>query len=215
MLLPLSLLLAVGCAAAEPHLVLTFPQPPTQAVKPGGTALIPLRLANDGDAPYELSFLDCKASGFLSVSTPALTVVDNPCPNDEPRKVSILPGRALELLVRLKAARAAPPGRLPFQLTLTTAYPPVDSEPAALTIAGRRPRPESPTPPQTLSQLKPRAPTDAARASQQHYLSGMIYFQKGDYLKARLEWKLALTLDPSNADAQAGLDRLDKLSLDR
>ncbi len=52
---------------------------------------------------------------------------------------------------------------------------------------------------------------DARRSSQQHYLSGVIYFQKGDYVKARDEWTLALQLDPGNSDAKAGLDRIEKL----
>jgi Tfp pilus assembly protein PilF len=52
---------------------------------------------------------------------------------------------------------------------------------------------------------------DARRSSQQHYLSGVIYFQKGDYVKARDEWTLALQLDPGNSDAKAGLERIEKL----
>lgn len=56
------------------------------------------------------------------------------------------------------------------------------------------------------------AVSDSARhSSQQHYLSGVIYFQKGDYNKARDEWILAKQLDPGNSDAQAGIDRIDKL----
>ncbi|MBI5631045.1 MAG: hypothetical protein HY921_09190 [Elusimicrobia bacterium] len=52
---------------------------------------------------------------------------------------------------------------------------------------------------------------DAKRSSQQHYLSGVIFFQKGDYDKARDEWGLAKQLDPSNSDAQAGLERIEKV----
>ncbi|MBI5623123.1 MAG: hypothetical protein HY924_05025 [Elusimicrobia bacterium] len=52
---------------------------------------------------------------------------------------------------------------------------------------------------------------DARRSSQQHYLSGVIYFQKGDYVKARDEWTLSLQLDPGNSDAKAGLERIEKL----
>ncbi|MFA6316978.1 MAG: radical SAM protein, partial [Elusimicrobiota bacterium] len=47
------------------------------------------------------------------------------------------------------------------------------------------------------------------RQSNQRYLSGVLYFQKGDYVKARDEWRLALRLDPGNADAQSGLKRID------
>lgn len=44
--------------------------------------------------------------------------------------------------------------------------------------------------------------------SQQRYLTGLVLFQKGDVEGARREWLLAKKLDPANADAQAGLDRL-------
>ncbi len=46
------------------------------------------------------------------------------------------------------------------------------------------------------------------RQSQQYYLSGMIYYDKGDLEKARNEWTHALQLDPSNSDAKAGLERV-------
>jgi hypothetical protein len=49
------------------------------------------------------------------------------------------------------------------------------------------------------------------RAAQQHYLSGVISYQKGDYAKARDEWSLALRIDPDNVDAAAGLARVDRL----
>jgi tetratricopeptide (TPR) repeat protein len=49
------------------------------------------------------------------------------------------------------------------------------------------------------------------RRSQQHYLSGLIYYQKGDYHKARDEWSTALRIDPDNVDAAAGLARVDRL----
>lgn len=52
---------------------------------------------------------------------------------------------------------------------------------------------------------------DSKRSSQQHYLSGVIFFQKGDYEKARDEWNLAKQLDPGNSDAQAGLERIERL----
>lgn len=50
----------------------------------------------------------------------------------------------------------------------------------------------------------------AAQDSQQHYLTGIILFQKGDVEGARREWLLAKKLDPKNSDAQAGLERLDR-----
>jgi len=50
------------------------------------------------------------------------------------------------------------------------------------------------------------------RPAQLHYLSGLKYFQNGDYEKARGEWKAALELDPSNADSAAGLERIDRIT---
>lgn len=56
---------------------------------------------------------------------------------------------------------------------------------------------------------------DGSREAQQHYLEGVIYFQKGDYDKARASWRLALALAPKGSDAasdaQAGLRKLDQL----
>ena len=43
------------------------------------------------------------------------------------------------------------------------------------------------------------------------YLEGVIYFQKGDYEKARDKWLHAKQLDPSNSDAAAGLEKIEKL----
>jgi tetratricopeptide (TPR) repeat protein len=52
---------------------------------------------------------------------------------------------------------------------------------------------------------------DARVQSEQAYLNGVLYFQKGDYALARKEWTRALKLDPSSDDAKAGLSMLDKL----
>ncbi|MCX5795719.1 MAG: tetratricopeptide repeat protein [Elusimicrobia bacterium] len=49
------------------------------------------------------------------------------------------------------------------------------------------------------------------RQSQQYYLSGIIYYDKGDFEKARNEWTHALQLDPANPDAKAGLERINNL----
>lgn len=58
-------------------------------------------------------------------------------------------------------------------------------------------------------------PTQSAesnkQASQQAYLEGVIYYQKGDYEKARDKWLHAKQLDPSNSDAIAGLEKIEKL----
>lgn len=52
----------------------------------------------------------------------------------------------------------------------------------------------------------------AGRESQQRFLNGIIYYQKGESEKARKEWLQAVKLDPSNADARAALAKLDSLS---
>ena len=52
---------------------------------------------------------------------------------------------------------------------------------------------------------------DARKSSGQHYLSGMIFYQKGDLEKAKDEWSLSLQLDPGNSDAKAGLERIEKM----
>ncbi len=62
---------------------------------------------------------------------------------------------------------------------------------------------------------KPKSPEQASvsaaaaqRSSQQHYLSGVVYYQKGDIRKAAEEWGLSLQLDPSNVDAAAGIEKV-------
>ena len=52
---------------------------------------------------------------------------------------------------------------------------------------------------------------DKASESQQAYLAGLNAFQKSDYELARERWEKALALDPKNGDAQAGIQRVDKL----
>ncbi|MBI3564689.1 MAG: tetratricopeptide repeat protein [Elusimicrobia bacterium] len=54
-------------------------------------------------------------------------------------------------------------------------------------------------------------PESAKQQSGQAYLAGMIYFQQGNYEKAREEFMRAKQLDPSNADAVSGLERIEKL----
>jgi tetratricopeptide (TPR) repeat protein len=55
-------------------------------------------------------------------------------------------------------------------------------------------------------------PSDNAKQqSQQAYLEGVIYYEKGDYEKARDKWLHAKQLDPSNIDAAGGLEKIEKL----
>jgi tetratricopeptide (TPR) repeat protein len=51
----------------------------------------------------------------------------------------------------------------------------------------------------------------AKQQSGQAYLAGMIFFQQSNYEKAREEFMRAKQLDPSNADAISGLERIEKL----
>lgn len=55
------------------------------------------------------------------------------------------------------------------------------------------------------------APAAALPPSQRHYLDGMKYFQNADYERARDEWRAALKLDPANAEAAAGLRRVQQV----
>lgn len=69
-----------------------------------------------------------------------------------------------------------------------------------------------PARPAPAPKAAPRSASSDFQSSQQRYLEGMIHFQKGAYEKARAAWLLAVKLDPSNADAKAGLAKLDSLS---
>ena len=55
----------------------------------------------------------------------------------------------------------------------------------------------------------------AAERAQQAYLEGVVYYQKGDYIKASQAWKkcaeLAVPGSDGADDCRAGLERLDKL----
>lgn len=59
---------------------------------------------------------------------------------------------------------------------------------------------------------KPQGVSEENRlASQQHYLEGLKYFQNSNYEKARDEWTIARQLDSGNADAAAGLKRIEQI----
>ena len=51
-------------------------------------------------------------------------------------------------------------------------------------------------------------------ASNDHYLKGLKYYDAGVYEQADAEWKIALQLDPDNADAKNGLQRVTNLFAD-
>jgi len=50
---------------------------------------------------------------------------------------------------------------------------------------------------------------ESRRQAVKHWHSGIIYFQAGEYDKARDEWLLCGQFDPKNVDCQAGLTRID------
>ncbi|MCX5785906.1 MAG: hypothetical protein NTX59_09475 [Elusimicrobia bacterium] len=63
-----------------------------------------------------------------------------------------------------------------------------------------------------LVSLSPKAGTGVkVPPAQQHYLEGLKYLQNADYKKAREELTIAKKLDPSNADAEAGLKRINQI----
>ncbi|MEK7721040.1 MAG: hypothetical protein AAB359_01470 [Elusimicrobiota bacterium] len=59
---------------------------------------------------------------------------------------------------------------------------------------------------------KPQETSEEKRlAAQNHYMEGIKYFQNSNYDKARDEWTIARQLDPDNADAAAGLKRIESI----
>ena len=49
----------------------------------------------------------------------------------------------------------------------------------------------------------------AKETAKQHYLSGLVFFQRGDYRQAHREWVLASQLDPQDEDIRSDLERLE------
>jgi tetratricopeptide (TPR) repeat protein len=65
------------------------------------------------------------------------------------------------------------------------------------------------TPP-PAEEVKPEPTSeDQKRQAIKHWHTGIIYFQKGDYAKARDEWLLCKQFDATNADCLSGLQRID------
>jgi tetratricopeptide (TPR) repeat protein len=90
-----------------------------------------------------------------------------------------------------------------------------DEDAKAKQAADQQAQPGGPTGPGAGGAPVPANPgvisESAKQQSQQAYLSGMVYFQQGNYEKARDMFMQAKQLDPSNPDAAAGLDRIEKL----
>ncbi len=55
----------------------------------------------------------------------------------------------------------------------------------------------------------PRSSADDRRQARSHWNVGIVLFQRGEYGKARDEWRLCKQLDPANADCATGLRRID------
>lgn len=52
---------------------------------------------------------------------------------------------------------------------------------------------------------------DERKKAERLYLSGVEFYKKGEYDKARMEWNSALELDPANSDAKNGLEKVKRL----
>lgn len=80
--------------------------------------------------------------------------------------------------------------------------------------APRPPEPEAALP-APVTAAPPEASFSRDAQAQQNYLDGVIYYQKGDYVKARQSWQKAKDLAPvgseSAKDATAGLERINTL----
>lgn len=63
--------------------------------------------------------------------------------------------------------------------------------------------------------IQPQPEPAGPMLSQQRYLEGVIYYQKGDYEKARVSWEDAVKLDAANEDAKKGLARIKDLYGDK
>jgi len=64
------------------------------------------------------------------------------------------------------------------------------------------------TPPEEPAESQPTT-EESKRLATKHWNSGIIYYQKGDYEKARDEWVLCLKYDPGYTDCKSGLQKLD------
>jgi tetratricopeptide (TPR) repeat protein len=69
--------------------------------------------------------------------------------------------------------------------------------------------------PASVTEAPPSSPPSQDALAQQNYLEGVIYYQKGDYEKARVAWlrakELAAPGSESAKDATAGLERINTL----
>ena len=64
--------------------------------------------------------------------------------------------------------------------------------------------------PPVMEDIKPEVSSEEnRRQANKHWNSGIIYFQKGDYAKARDEWLLCKQFDATNQDCVTGLQRID------
>lgn len=52
---------------------------------------------------------------------------------------------------------------------------------------------------------------ESRRASEEHYLRGLVHYQNGEYEKARTEWTLAKQFNPAHTEADAGLKRIEQM----
>ena len=68
--------------------------------------------------------------------------------------------------------------------------------------------------PQPLRDMRAEAEKKDEHAALQNYFTGLIHYQKGDLVKARMEWLRTLALAPKGSgvesDSKAALEKLDK-----
>lgn len=70
------------------------------------------------------------------------------------------------------------------------------------------PRRVNPSPPyEFIARMEINA--DDRRRAQAHWNAGIVFFQKGDYARAREEWLACRQADPGNSDCSTGLSRVD------
>ena len=140
----------------------------------------------------------------------------------DPKAAETLTARANEQMKREKLAheRAAEAAKLKEaddakrkadEAAAADAKKKADDEAKAKAAADQQAQPGGPAPAGQPAAAPGVISETAKQQSQQAYLSGMVYFQQGNYEKARDMFMQAKQLDPGNPDAAAGLDRIEKL----
>lgn len=83
--------------------------------------------------------------------------------------------------------------------------------PVGLTVAVRIPKGDQVTKNCLAGSAAQPPAADKKTLSQEYYVDGLRCFQNSDFVKARERWQAAVEADPANADALAGLKRLEMI----